>query len=150
MSKSFGLPGLRIGWIATKNKTIYNSMASFKDYTTICNPAPSEFLATEALKKKDEILSRNSDIILSNLKLLDSFFDKHKNFFNWLKPKAGPIAFPSVINQSSENFCKSLLESKSVLLLPSIHYNSGDNNFRIGFGRKNFKEGLEKTEEFFI
>ena len=45
MSKSFGLAGLRIGWIATKDKALLSRMVSFKDYTTICNSAPSEFLA---------------------------------------------------------------------------------------------------------
>jgi aspartate/methionine/tyrosine aminotransferase len=148
MSKSFGLPGLRLGWIATKNQNIYNRLAAIKDYTTICNPAPSEFIATHALKKKDEILSRNLEIILSNLSLLDLFFYDHENIFNWQKPKAGPIAFPSLLKESSDYFCTKLLESKNVLLLPSTYYNFGNKNFRIGFGRKTLKEGLEKIEEF--
>ena len=59
MSKSFGLAGLRIGWIATKNKMIKKNIQSYKDYTTICNSAPSEFLAKIALKNRKQILSRN-------------------------------------------------------------------------------------------
>ena len=150
MSKSFGLPGLRIGWIATKNINIYSRLAAIKDYTTICNPAPSEFIAAQALKRKDEILSRNLSIILENLSLLNTFFEKHKKIFNWFKPKAGPISFPSLINLNSEEFCIKLLESKNVLLLPSKYYNFGNKNFRIGFGRKGLKEGLEKIEEFIL
>ena len=49
MSKTYGLPGLRIGWIATQNEAVYNGMAALKDYTTICNSAPSEILAIIAL-----------------------------------------------------------------------------------------------------
>jgi aspartate/methionine/tyrosine aminotransferase len=45
MSKTYGLAGLRIGWIATRNSTIFNEMAAFKDYTSICNSAPSEYLS---------------------------------------------------------------------------------------------------------
>jgi aspartate/methionine/tyrosine aminotransferase len=51
-SKTYGLAGLRIGWIATKNKKIYDKMASLKDYTTICNSAPSEFLAEVAMRNE--------------------------------------------------------------------------------------------------
>jgi aspartate/methionine/tyrosine aminotransferase len=43
MSKTFGLAGLRIGWIATRNRELYRRLAAFKDYTTICNSGPAEF-----------------------------------------------------------------------------------------------------------
>jgi len=60
MSKTYGLPGLRIGWITTRNKSLYRKLAAFKDYTTICNGAPSEFLASLALNHRDAIVHRNS------------------------------------------------------------------------------------------
>ena len=74
MSKSFGLAGLRIGWVITRNKNIYKEMALFKDYTTICNSAPSEYLATVALRNREPILTRNLGIIRNNLKSLNVFF----------------------------------------------------------------------------
>lgn len=148
MSKSFGLPGLRLGWIATKNKNIFSGLAKIKDYTTICNPAPSEFIAEKALIRKTEILKRNLDIISGNLKSLDFLFQNHKNIFSWNRPKAGAIAFPKILSMSSDKFCDELLAKKNVLLLPSKYYFSGNSNFRIGFGRKNFKAGIEKLEEF--
>ena len=58
MSKSFGLAGLRIGWVASKNREILAAMAGFKDYTTICNSAPSEYLATLALRHRDAVVGR--------------------------------------------------------------------------------------------
>jgi aspartate/methionine/tyrosine aminotransferase len=71
MSKTFGLAGLRIGWIATRNKKLLKNLAARKDYTTICNSAPSEFLATLALKHKYALIQRNLKIIKKNLTILD-------------------------------------------------------------------------------
>jgi len=94
MSKSFGLPGLRIGWIATRDTELYKKLASFKDFTTVCCSAPSEFLSILALKRKDYILKRNLDIMKTNLGHLDVFFEKYSHLLEWVKPKAGPLVFP--------------------------------------------------------
>lgn len=149
MSKTFGLAGLRIGWIATKNKDIYNKIARFKDYTSICNSAPSELLATIALKHQDKIIKRNLLIIKENLALLDKFFEKYQSLFSWNKPKAGPIAFPSIKGiQNVEKFCIDLVNNKGVLLLPGNYYDKSLNNVRIGFGRKNMPQCLAKLDEY--
>ena len=149
MSKAFGLAGLRIGWIATKDRALYKKIASFKNYTTICNSALSEFFAILALRNKNLILQRNLNIIEDNLKILEPFFKKYNFIFKWIKPKAGSIAFPRIlINESIDDFCLDLLQNKSVLLMPSSNYDYGDKHFRIGFGRKNMRQGLLKLEEF--
>jgi len=64
-----------------------------KEYTTICNSAPSEFLASVALRNRATILARNLQIVKNNLPLYDDFFDKYADLFSWHKPNAGPIAF---------------------------------------------------------
>lgn len=149
MSKSFGLPGLRIGWIATRNRDIFTAMAAFKDYTTICNSAPSEFLAGVALRNKKQVLERNLGIINSNLELLDDFFARYKPLFTWNRPKAGPIAFPKLNPERNvEEVCLDLLDKKGVLILPGNYYDFGDRYFRLGFGRKNLREVLGKFEEY--
>ncbi len=149
MSKAFGLAGLRIGWVVTRNGGILREMAALKDYTSICNSAPSEFLATLALEHKEAILSRNLEIIKGNLNILNDFFRRHPAFFNWLPPKAGAIAFPSInMDMHVEEFCEDLLAKKGVLLLPSNYYDFWNKNFRIGFGRKNMAVCLEKVEEY--
>ncbi len=149
MSKSFGLAGLRIGWIATKDKAFFKEIASFKNYTTICNSALSEFFAVLALRNRNIIINRNLEIITYNLNLLDNFFNKYSNLFKWIKPKAGSIAFPRLLaDEGVEDFCLDLLKEKSVLLMPSTNYNYGDHHFRIGFGRKNMPEALKKLEEY--
>jgi len=148
MSKTYGLAGLRIGWLATRNKDLFRSMAGFKDYTTICNSAPSEFLATLALKYREPIVDRNLNIIRENLKALGSFFIKYSELFDWCKPKAGPIAFPQYRGESVEQFCQKLVCDTGVLLLPGALYGVEDNCFRIGFGRENMVDCLTRLEKF--
>ena len=149
MSKAFGLAGLRIGWIASKNKYLIKKLESFKNYTTICSSAPSEFLSLLALRNKDRILERNLKIIHNNLQLLVIFFDKNKQLFDWIKPKAGCIAFPRIIlNTGAEKFCLDLFKNSGVLLMPSTNFNFEDQHFRIGYGRKTLLEGLNVLEEY--
>lgn len=147
MSKTFGLPGLRIGWIATHDQQIYASMAAFKDYLTICNSAPSEFLATVALRNASVIIARNKHIIEENMLVLTSFFETYQHLFSWVAPRAGSIAFPRIcFAQDVEQFCSDLVQKQGVLLLPGICYDFGHRHFRIGFGRKNMSECLARLE----
>ncbi len=147
MSKSLGLAGLRIGWLATRDREAMRKLAAYKDYTTICNSAPSELLATFALKHSERILQRNLGIIQKNLDLLDRFFAEHEDGFEWIRPKAGPIAFPRLREGSVKEFSRDLLEKAGVLLLPSKVFDYGDSHFRIGFGRADMPEALEKLSE---
>jgi aspartate/methionine/tyrosine aminotransferase len=149
MSKAFGLAGLRIGWVATKNAELRNRLASFKDYTTICASAPSECLATIALRHWEKLVERNKNIISGNLKLLDAFFRRHSSLFRWVRPRAGPIAFPrTLFTDDVKRFCDQLRLEKGVLLLPGSKYGFGNSHFRIGFGRKDMQEALARMEEF--
>ncbi len=148
MSKSFGLAGLRIGWIVTRNHELFNQMASFKDYTTICSSAPSEFLATVALRQREHILERNLSIIKDNVEALNSFLDTYHELFQWCLPKAGPIGFPKYLGGSVDEFCHRLVSEKGVLLVPGTVYDDKNNFFRIGFGRRNMPECLGKLAEF--
>ena len=148
MSKTYGLAGLRIGWIGTRNREILNALAAFKDYTTICNSAPSEFLAKLALRHAEIIARRNLQIIRSNLERLDLFFSAHEDLFVWDRPKAGSIAFPRLLRGQADEFCAGLVEKTGVLLLPGTLYGSGYNSFRIGFGRRNLPEAVDRFEEY--
>ena len=148
MSKTYGLAGLRIGWIATRNAELFRQLATFKDYTTICNSAPSEFLATLALRHAEAIVKRNLQIISGNLDLLDQFFDLNAELFDWHPPKAGSIAFPMLLQGGVDEFCADLVEKVGVLLLPGTLYGSEFKSFRIGFGRRNLPESLNRLEEY--
>lgn len=148
MSKTYGLPGLRIGWVATRNAEIYARMAALKDYTTICNSAPSEFLAELALRHRDLLVRRNLQIIKGNLTVLNDFFDRHTELFEWQRPKAGPIAFPRLLKGVVESFCRNLVTTAGVLLLAGTVYDDEGNHFRIGFGRENLPEAVAELEKF--
>ena len=148
MSKTYGLPGLRIGWIATQNEDVYKRMAVLKDYTTICNSAPAEYLAELALGHRTVLVERTRNILLSNLNLLDPFFERHADRFAWQRPKAGSIGFPKLLGEDVEVFCDSLVQTAGVLLLPGTVYDDPGNHFRIGFGRKNLPEAMGRLEDF--
>ena len=147
-SKTYGLAGLRIGWIATKNKDVYNKMASLKDYTTICNSAPSEFLAEVALRNRQRLIVHNLAIIRRNLETVDAFFTRHSDFFQWVRPAAGSMGFPKLLKGDIESFCDDLVKQVGVLLLPGTMYDDTGNHFRIGLGRKNLPRAVERLEEY--
>jgi aspartate/methionine/tyrosine aminotransferase len=148
LSKTFGLAGLRIGWVATRNQDIFQEMAAFKDYTSICNSAPSEFLATLALQNAEPIIARNLHIVRTNLDHLDAFFARHADRFSWYRPKAGSVAFPTLLKGAVEAFCADLVEDAGILLLPGTLYGDSSNSFRVGFGRKNVPEILARLDEY--
>ena len=148
MSKTYGLAGLRIGWITTRNSKLYRKIAALKDYTTICNSAPSEFLAELALRHRNILVTRNLGIIQSNLPLLDDFFSRHSDLFAWVRPIAGPIAFPKLLKGQVGPFCDKLVHESGVLLLPGTLYDHPGNHFRIGFARQNMPEALARLDEY--
>ncbi|MEP2668012.1 MAG: aminotransferase class I/II-fold pyridoxal phosphate-dependent enzyme [Cyclobacteriaceae bacterium] len=149
LSKTFGLPGLRMGWLTTRNKKFMEKLITFKDYTTICNNAPGEKLGTIALQHKDKLIQRSLNIIQSNLVLLKNFSQRHKEWFLWKTPQAGSIAFPELkIKGSVMDFCQNLVKEKGVMLLPHDVYDFSRHHVRVGFGRKNLPEVLNVFEEY--
>jgi aspartate/methionine/tyrosine aminotransferase len=149
MSKAFALAGLRIGWVACRDRAALERIAAFKDYTTICNSAPAEVLALIALRARDRVLARSRRIVLENLAHLDSFFERNRDRFAWVRPHAGPVAFPRLLgDEPIAHFSRRLLEAEGVLLLPGDVYEHPGNHFRLGFGRINLPQALARLERF--
>jgi aspartate/methionine/tyrosine aminotransferase len=148
MSKTYGLAGLRIGWVATRNAEVLSRMTVHKDYTTICCSAPSELLAEVALRHAEAIAERNRSIVRENLALLDSFFARHSADFAWNRPLAGPVAFPRLRKGEVNAFCDSLRSRAGVLLLPGGVYGDAGGHFRVGFGRRNMPLAMQRMEDF--
>ena len=145
ISKSYGLPGLRIGWIATRDRGMRDAVAAMKDYTTIGASAPSEFLTALALRNRQILLDRNLAIVERNLPLIDAFFERHAETFEWVRPTASPIGFPRVTGVGDlARYC-ARLAGAGVLLLPGTVYDEPD-HARIGFGRANMPEALGLLE----
>jgi aspartate/methionine/tyrosine aminotransferase len=105
-------------------------------------------LAHIALKHQDRLLQRNLEIIRHNLDILDGFFEQHRDIFRWIRPKAGPIAFPGLLAGGVDDFCAKLIAAKGVLLLPGTCYQPSSSNVRVGFGRQNFEQCLTRLEEY--
>ena len=149
LSKSFALPGLRIGWLATQESPLMEGWLAFKDYTTICNCAPGEILGLIALQNKERILRRNLEIIHANLEYAEQFFGEHARNFAWFGPKAGSIAFPKWLgNQPVDGFCQNILDKQGVMIVPGSLFDFPGNHFRVGLGRKNLPEALERVAAY--
>jgi aspartate/methionine/tyrosine aminotransferase len=149
LSKSFALPGLRIGWLATQESALVESWLTFKDYTTICNSAPGEILGIIALQNKEMIIRRNLDIIQENIASAEAFFGRHPQHFSWFSPKAGSVAFPEWLGEGPvEQFCQDVLEKQGVMIVPGSLFDFHGNHFRVGLGRRNFPEALAQVGDY--
>lgn len=149
MSKSFALAGLRIGWVATRDRELLERLAAFKDYTTICASAPAEVLALIALRARERVLARSRGIVEANLPLLDGFFERWAGTFEWVRPRGGSIGFPRLVDgRPIDGFVEDLVRETGVLLLPGTVFADTRNHFRIGFGRSNLPAALERLEAY--
>ena len=148
MSKSFGMPGLRVGWIACQDKTMLQRIKGMKDYGSICNSAPSEILSLIAIKNQEQLLARNNQIVMNNLDLLNHFFKRYSTQFRWVKPQGGCIGVVEYLSDESVDiFCKRIVESHGILLMPGSVYDCESNHFRIGYGRLNMPKVLKLFED---
>lgn len=151
MTKSFGLAGLRIGWLASRDADLLQKANSYKMYTSICNSAPSEILALIALKSKSRILKRNREIVLQNVQLLDEFVKRHSSSIRWVRPESGTIAFLELLLPIPiDQFTEQLVEKTGVLIMPATIFDCPGNYFRIGFGRSTMPDALNRFEQFLI
>lgn len=156
MSKAYGFPGLRIGWIMTRDREVLARMECYKHYLSICNAGPSERLAIIALKAKEEILSRNRSLVNGNAEKLTVFFNEFQDLFQWVRPDGGCVGFPRYTGPKDTNqFCEDLVNDTGILLLPPKIYQSElldtpKDRFRIGFGRAGIEKGLSVFKTYLL
>lgn len=149
LSKSFGLPGLRIGWVASRNRRVLDIMSRLKDYTTICNSAPSEILGLMALHGRDRIIAAQRSRIEKNILMLDRFFEDYSHCFQWNRPQSGSICFPRMKTvEDTFVFCENLVKETGIMLAPSCVFHYGDHHVRFGFGRDDLSKGLERLSDY--
>jgi aspartate/methionine/tyrosine aminotransferase len=149
LSKAYGLPGVRLGWIACRDRQLYQRLLAAKDFTTICSAAPSEVLALIAVRATDQLVARSLTGIGRNLALVDEFLAQRPEVLRWVRPRASSVGFPELLlDQGVEEFCSRLVTSTGVLLVPASMFETGTNHFRIGLGRANLPAGLAALGDF--
>ena len=146
MSKTYGLPGLRLGWLACRDRDALRRIVDLKHYTTICSSAPSELLSALALRHREVLVARNLGIVLANLPLVEAFLERRADSFSWTRPTASPIGFAQVHGvDDTAGFCAELVADAGVLLLPGAVYDE-PRHVRIGFGRSSLPEALGRFD----
>jgi aspartate/methionine/tyrosine aminotransferase len=153
LSKAYGLPGLRIGWIAAPPDLIARFW-SYHDYTTIGPAMLSDSLARLALvpEIREKILARTRKILQTNYPVLAEWIENHGDLFSLVEPKAGAIAyFRYKLPINSTQLVEKLLQEKSVLIVPGDHFGM-DHFLRVGFGEppSYLTAALERVHETLI
>jgi aspartate/methionine/tyrosine aminotransferase len=148
VSKSYGLPGLRIGWLTSREPALLARISDLKLYTTICSSAPSELLVALAVRHSDRLIERSRQRVLANLELMDALIERRSELFEWVRPTAGPIGFPRVAVESDvQAWCERIAARAGVLLLPGAVYGQPQ-HVRLGFGRADLVKAIERLEGY--
>jgi aspartate/methionine/tyrosine aminotransferase len=146
VSKAYGLPGLRIGWLASRDAPLLERIRELKLYTTICSSAPSELLVALALRHGDSLVERSRQLVVSNLPLVEAFLARRRDLFEWVPPTAGPIGFPRVGGAFDvQRWCEETASEADVLLLPGAVYGE-PRHVRFGFGKASLARALERLD----
>jgi aspartate/methionine/tyrosine aminotransferase len=155
LSKAVGAPGLRVGWLATRDAALLQRCAELKDYTTICAAAPSEALALIAVRSWDALAARAARVIAANLDELAAFARRWPHVLEWQPPPAGTVAFPRLNARllgapDVGSACEALAAEDGVLLLPATVYehapSAAAGRARVGFGRAGLPAALAALE----
>ncbi len=150
LSKTYGLPGLRTGWLVVPNEQLKEEYVNWKFYTSICSPGPSEFLATAALKVWNELRQRSLTQINSNLKIADEFFHRWPSHFTWHRPLAGSTALVRFHVNSVNQITERLATEAGVLIQSGQTLGSDDQHMRLGFGRSAFATAIGKFDNWLM
>ncbi len=149
MSKSFGLAGLRIGWVCTHRKDLLDKIASFKDYLSICNNAAGEVLSFIALRHWRDFITPNKSKINRNKEIFKKFVAKYVDLFEYYEPKGGStVLVRQNTGMSSYELAEKIVNEIGIMLVPSEMFDYGEQHLRIGLGRENFPEALKIFDDY--
>lgn len=149
MAKSFGLAGVRIGWLVSQDKDFLERVIAFKDYLSICCSAPSEILSMIALNHSDAFILPNLQKINRNIAVFQSFESDHEIIASFIHPKAGSTAFVKLnTSVSSLEFSDKLVKDTGIMTVPAEMFEHDGKFIRVGFGRENFPVVLEVFDKY--
>ena len=133
LSKAYGLPGLRIGWVVAPTAVI-DALWGVHDYTSIAPGAVNDRLARIALSRRDQILARTRGIVAANYPLVRKWIEKRAAKISHVPPEAGAILLARYRQRlNSTALVERIRREKSVLVVPGDHFDM-DGYLRIGFG----------------
>jgi aspartate/methionine/tyrosine aminotransferase len=150
LSKAYGLPGLRVGWIVGPEEVVRRTWP-YHDYTTISPSALSDRLATLTLEpaRRERILARTRGILNANFPVLEAWLQGHGGLFSFRPPLAGAICFARyALEANSTELVERLIRERSVLVVPGDHFET-DGHLRFGFGSEQayLRRALERVDE---
>ena len=150
LSKAYGLPGLRIGWLVTTSE-LAEKLWAYHDYTTIGPSAMSDYLARKALRPdmRSKILERTREHLRTNLPVMKEWVERHRENFCFVPPRAGAIAYLKYkLRINSTTLAQRLMKEKSTLIVPGDHFGM-DGYVRIGYGppKEYLVAGLNRVDE---
>jgi aspartate/methionine/tyrosine aminotransferase len=151
LSKPFGIPGLRLGWMAATAE-IATRCWSYRDYTSLSPSGLSDYLAGLAFAYREAILARTHDISARNLATFRGFLAEHRDLFSWVEPRGGLLGLLRYhLDLPSETVANRLAEEASVMLAPGSAFGM-EGRLRLGLGARpdRFVTGLARAEQFFL
>lgn len=147
LSKSHGLPGLRSGWLVVPDDLSRARILAWKHYTSICAPAPVEWLTCVALEVEQKLFVRSRALIAANTGLVEEFLARHPERFSWIAPDAGSVALLNTPWEDVEQKAHWFGQELGVVALPGKFLGAGASTIRLGLGRHGFKEALHAFEQ---
>lgn len=148
LSKTYGLPGLRCGWLVVPDTALRKQIVNWKFYTSICPPVPTEYLARAALRVGETLTRRNIERIESNLAVAQAFFRRWPELFEWRCPQAGSTALVGFDVPSVATLAERLATEEGVLIQSATMLGGDDQHMRIGLGRDGFPAALDRFERW--
>lgn len=154
VSKAYGAPGIRIGWIISRNKKLMHDFLAAKEQICLCNPVIDEEIAFYLLHNKQHFIPKNHEHIKANFNYLKQWFSG-QNFLEWVEPRAGVVCFPRLkqgINLNAEVFYQSLYKDYATIVGRGHWFEREKLYMRIGFGYPTLSEltnGLANLETCF-
>lgn len=143
LSKSFGLPGVRLGWSVTVNRELNEKLLAYKCANSICTSRIDEVIAIEVLSNRTSILSKNNCVLLNNMSLFDQFVSTSAAL-EWTAPKAGILTLVKYNGKTPfQQWLQKLITHYSTVVLPSSLFGYDGPFFRLGLGQENFSSALK-------
>lgn len=144
MSKTWGLPGIRIGW-AVADTPIVEAIRTVREQVTICNSSVGEAITKEVLRKRDEILPVIRKAVVSNYKIVEEWMNSQE-WLEWIRPNSGVVCAPRLKKGgSTDKLCELLVKKYRTFTVPGSRMEL-DGHFRLGFGgeQEELIQGLEQ------